>query len=141
MLSNYLESFFTKLCETLILIGQLLTNRTWNYKTPGAKDIPIDFRVKFIETDNTSDRVSTTSNIWLTQRPNKKNFISLLASKVGVLRSKATGEPAVTLAVVVVCALRHALSSVLKDNGNEDVFLQMGMICSNVLMISVYFLL
>lgn len=32
-----------------------------------------------------------------------------------------------TLAVVVVCALRHALSSVLKDNGNEDVFLQMSM--------------
>ena len=50
--------------------AELLTDRSWNYKPPGAKDIPIDFRIKLVQ-----------------KKPNP----------CFVLRSKATGEPPVTM--------------------------------------------
>ncbi|KOB71901.1 Aldehyde oxidase, partial [Operophtera brumata] len=69
-------------------VGQLLTNRTWTYKPPGAKDIPADFRVSF--------------------RRNSPN-------PAGVLRSKATGEPAFVLAIVVTFALHDAILDARKE--------------------------
>lgn len=70
--------------------GELLTNRSWNYKPPGAKDIPIDFRIRFLRNS-----------------PNP----------AGVLRSKTTGEPASVMSVVVLCAIRNALLSARQDAG------------------------
>lgn len=50
--------------------AELLTDRSWNYRPPGAKDIPVDFRIKLVQ-----------------KKPNP--FF--------VLRSKAVGEPPVTM--------------------------------------------
>uniref|UniRef100_A0A182V3I2 FAD-binding PCMH-type domain-containing protein n=1 Tax=Anopheles merus TaxID=30066 RepID=A0A182V3I2_ANOME len=79
--------------------GALLTNRSWNYKPPGAKDIPVDFRIRLIQTGD---------------------------NPYGVLRSKATGEPALTMAIVVVFALRYALRSAQKDAGRPDDWIALG---------------
>ncbi|XP_018565775.1 indole-3-acetaldehyde oxidase-like [Anoplophora glabripennis] len=68
--------------------GEILTNRTWTYKPPGAKDIPIDFRVKF-PNDN----------------PNP----------LGILKTKATGEPPLCLAVSIPLAIRQAIASVRNE--------------------------
>ncbi|XP_028031989.1 indole-3-acetaldehyde oxidase-like isoform X3 [Bombyx mandarina] len=73
--------------------GRLLTDRTWTYKPPGAKDIPVDFRVSF--------------------RRNAPN-------PAGVLRSKATGEPALVLAVVVIHALHETIVEARKEHGYRD---------------------
>uniref|UniRef100_A0A1L8DXU8 Indole-3-acetaldehyde oxidase n=2 Tax=Nyssomyia neivai TaxID=330878 RepID=A0A1L8DXU8_9DIPT len=73
--------------------AKLLTDRTWTYKPPGAKDIPVDFRITFL-----------------------KNA----SNPLGVLRSKATGEPALCMSIVVLFALRNALDAVRKESGVSD---------------------
>ncbi|XP_075144826.1 uncharacterized protein LOC142219935 [Haematobia irritans] len=70
--------------------GQLLTNRTWNYKPPGAKDIPIDFRIEL-----------------LARSPNAGGFMG----------SKATGEPSICMSVNVTFALQQAIQSARDDAG------------------------
>ncbi|XP_022112869.2 indole-3-acetaldehyde oxidase [Pieris rapae] len=73
--------------------GRLLTDRTWNYKPPGALDIPVDFRVNF-------KRNSYNTN--------------------GVLRSKATGEPALLLSVVITHALQEIVTEAVKEYGTME---------------------
>ncbi|XP_049545877.1 uncharacterized protein LOC125957303 isoform X2 [Anopheles darlingi] len=73
--------------------GALLNNRSWHYKPAGAKDIPVDFRVKFL------------------QRTHNENF---------VLRSKTTGEPALNMTVSLLFALRMALNSARRQAGLSD---------------------
>lgn len=70
--------------------GELLTNRTWTYKVPGALDIPVDFRIAFLQ-----------------NAPNP----------FGVLRSKSTGEPSTCMSCVAMFAVKHALDAARLDNG------------------------
>uniref|UniRef100_A0A1I8P4W1 Indole-3-acetaldehyde oxidase n=1 Tax=Stomoxys calcitrans TaxID=35570 RepID=A0A1I8P4W1_STOCA len=72
--------------------GQMLTNRTWNYNPPGARDIPIDFRIEL-----------------LARSPNAGGF----------MRSKATGEPSICVSVNVTFALQEAIQSARDDAGLE----------------------
>ncbi|XP_028031935.1 indole-3-acetaldehyde oxidase-like isoform X1 [Bombyx mandarina] len=76
--------------------GKLLTDRTWNYKPPGIKDIPADMRIYF-----------------------RRNAIN----EFGVLQSKATGEPSFCLAIGVTHAIREAIRSSRLDAGYEDKWL------------------
>ncbi|KAB0801417.1 hypothetical protein PPYR_05771 [Photinus pyralis] len=69
--------------------GELATNRTWNYKPPGVKDIPIDFRVKFP----------------------KKN-----PNPLGIFFSKATGEPPLCMSCCVPLAIRNAVAAARTDS-------------------------
>lgn len=73
--------------------GKLLTNRSWNYTPPGPKDIPVDFRVKFVK--------------------NSKN-------PVFILKSKATGEPPLAMTCVCLFALRRAIMAAREDVGVAD---------------------
>ncbi|XP_015110495.1 indole-3-acetaldehyde oxidase [Diachasma alloeum] len=77
--------------------GLLVNNRTWNYKPPGAKDIPVDFRVTLRKTKN----------------------------PVGVLGSKAIGEPPFCMSYSVLLAIKHALSSARKDAGDDGSWYQL----------------
>ncbi|XP_013192263.2 uncharacterized protein LOC106136308 [Amyelois transitella] len=70
--------------------GEILTDRTWYYHVPHAKDIPIDFRVSL--------------------RRNSYN-------PVGVLGSKGVTEPPICLAISVAFALREAIAASREDSG------------------------
>ncbi|KAJ8686880.1 hypothetical protein QAD02_022674 [Eretmocerus hayati] len=78
--------------------GALENYRTWNYKVPGAKDIPMDFRVSF--------------------RRNSSN-------PLGVLRSKSTGEPPLCMSCSIPIAIRDALNSARAESGNHDLWYQL----------------
>ncbi|XP_071634820.1 uncharacterized protein [Temnothorax longispinosus] len=73
--------------------GVLTNDRTWNYKPPGVKDIPEDFRITLL-----------------------KNSVNTF----GVLRSKATGEPPLCMSYVIPIAICNALNSARAEVGNTD---------------------
>ncbi|XP_075153164.1 uncharacterized protein LOC142226822 [Haematobia irritans] len=79
--------------------GQLLTNNTWTYKPPGAKDIPIDFRIEMLR--------------------GSKN-------KGGFMSTKACSEPPTCLAISVIFALQHAIQSARTDAGLKREWVRLG---------------
>ncbi|XP_049943149.1 uncharacterized protein LOC126419914 [Schistocerca serialis cubense] len=93
-LGYWLKEFMVYDDET----GKALTNRTWNYKPPGAKDIPIDFRIEL--------------------RKNAPN-------PVGVLRSKATGEPPLCMSISALFATREAVLAARQDSGHSGKWFEM----------------
>ncbi|CAH0726812.1 unnamed protein product, partial [Brenthis ino] len=70
--------------------GELLTNRTWEYWVPQARDIPQDFRIYF----------------------RKGSF-----SNESIFGAKVTGEPATCMGIVVSFALRHAIAAARLETG------------------------
>ncbi|CAH2233057.1 jg18403 [Pararge aegeria aegeria] len=70
--------------------GELLTNRTWDYWVPQARDIPQDFRVYF----------------------RKGSFSTEL-----ILGAKGVGEPATCMGIVVAFALRAAIAAMRLESG------------------------
>ncbi|CAG0884273.1 unnamed protein product [Darwinula stevensoni] len=79
--------------------GKNLSNSTWEYKPPTTKDIPIDFRITFLQ-----------------DAPNPH----------GVQRSKATAEPPLCMSVCSLFAVRHAVSAARNDAGNTQPYLLAG---------------
>ncbi|ODM92327.1 Abscisic-aldehyde oxidase [Orchesella cincta] len=75
--------------------GQLLTSGTWEYKVPLHMDIPEDFRVTMLK-----------------NAPNP----------LGVLASKATGEPPLLMSCSVMYAIRNAIQAARNDAGNTEWF-------------------
>ncbi|GAB0100743.1 xanthine dehydrogenase [Sergentomyia squamirostris] len=78
--------------------GEILTNRSWTYKPPGARDIPVDFRVSFLQKQ---------------QLP------------AGLIGSKAVGEPAMCMSISAIFALRNAINSSREDAGLPHSFVRL----------------
>ncbi|CAK1549448.1 unnamed protein product [Leptosia nina] len=69
--------------------GEILTDRTWTYHIPQAKDIPVDFRIELRRNHNTN----------------------------GILGARAVAEPGTCLAVAVALALKKAISDSREETG------------------------
>lgn len=98
--------------------GELLTNRTWTYKPPGAKDIPIDFRIKFLH---------NSSNPFGVLRSKGKYCRFFCIFSILDTAFAATGEPALCMSIVVIFALRYALDSAREDAGIANKWFKLGL--------------
>ncbi|XP_012058303.1 PREDICTED: xanthine dehydrogenase-like [Atta cephalotes] len=83
--------------------GKLITDRTWNYKPPGAKDIPEDFRVYLC----------------------KNSY-----NEVVVYGSKAIDEAPLCMSYVIPIAFRYALNSARAEVGMKEEWYQLNGPCT-----------
>jgi len=74
--------------------GRLLTNGTWEYKPPTSRDIPVDFRITFMD-----------------KNPNP----------LGVLGSKCIGEPPLCLTPSVAFSVKRAIEAARVEINNKDI--------------------
>lgn len=95
--------------------GAILTNRTWNYKIPGAKDIPVDFRIELLQ--------KSPNNAGLLRSKGRKDI--LYSYVYLILSILATGEPSLCLSVSVVFAIRRAIESARTDAGIKEKWFQL----------------
>mmetsp|Transcript_57971 Transcript_57971/g.136631 ORF Transcript_57971/g.136631 Transcript_57971/m.136631 type:complete len:553 (+) Transcript_57971:114-1772(+) len=93
--------------------GKCLTTNTWDYKVPGAADIPQTFNLHLVDLEDQAPKSAWPWILW---------FFSTLLAFFGLpwkaskgrreFRSgKATGEPPLLLAYSVVAAVRQALTA------------------------------
>ncbi|KAK7469496.1 hypothetical protein BaRGS_00036475 [Batillaria attramentaria] len=75
--------------------GAVLTDGTWDYKPPMPKNLPVDFRVALLK-----------------NAPNP----------VGVLGSKASGEPPAVTACSTLLAVKHAVEAARAEIGQDTFF-------------------
>ncbi|GFR67245.1 xanthine dehydrogenase [Elysia marginata] len=81
--------------KVLNVLSEKLREVTQNYKPPMPKDLPMKFNFKFQR-----------------NRPNP----------IGVLRSKAVAEPALTMASSALLAVKHAIEAARADGGHTEFF-------------------
>nr|CAB3267786.1 xanthine dehydrogenase/oxidase-like [Phallusia mammillata] len=75
--------------------GRLLNDGTWDYNVPTSKDIPVRWNIELLKNS-----------------PNP----------VGILRSKASGEPPMCMSISVLNALKRAVEASRRDRGMDEFF-------------------
>ena len=75
--------------------GKSISDGSWEYYPPLSKDIPVDFRVSFLENS---------------------------VNPVGVLGAKCIGEPPLVLSLSAYFACKRAIEAARFENGNHTFF-------------------
>jgi xanthine dehydrogenase/oxidase len=95
---GFIQGMGMHLTEDLLIdndTGRIVSNGTWEYKPPCSLDIPIEFNVTLLKNSG---------------------------NPLGILRSKAVGEPPLCMACCVLFAIQNAVSSARSDANTTGYF-------------------